>query len=96
MKYVSNPVWKAPEATQRATWTAFFWRRTILEVRDMHTNSNRDVSPVFPELIVLSKAVTRSLNTVSTLSSPARTSIMSELGFVYFLEKTLVKNTVKF
>ena len=52
--------------------------------------------PVLPELMFVSSVATRSLNTVSTLSRPANTSIMSELGFVYFFESTLVRNTVKF
>jgi hypothetical protein len=65
-------------------------------IRDNGLYFERYDIPVFPELIVLSSAVTRSLKTVSTLSSPASTSIMSELGFVYFLENTLVRNTVRF
>jgi len=38
-----------------------------------------------------SNALTKSVNTVSTLSSPASTSIISELGFVYFLASTATR-----
>ena len=43
----------------------------------------------------VSRQFTKSVNTASTRSSPARTLITSELGFVYFLLKIVTKNTVK-
>lgn len=46
-------------------------------------------------MIVLFKVATRSEYTASTLSIPQVTSIMSELGLVYFLVKTTEKNTVR-
>jgi hypothetical protein len=42
-----------------------------------------------------SRAPTKSVNTVSTWSSPANTAMMSELGFVYFLVRTAEKKLVR-
>jgi len=44
--------------------------------------------------MVTSSAVTNSVNTVSILSKPATTFIISELGFVYFFGKTDARNAV--
>ena len=50
---------------------------------------------LLPLRMILSKTATNSEMTWSTSSSPARTVMTSELGFVYFLLKMLVKKTVK-
>lgn len=49
---------------------------------------------LLPFRMVLSKTATKSEMTWSTSSSPARTVMTSELGFVYFLLRMLVKKTV--
>lgn len=49
------------------------------------------VRPVF---IVTSSAATKSVKTASTSSNPARTFIISELGFVYFFGSTEAKKAV--
>lgn len=41
-----------------------------------------------PFLIVTSSAATKSVKTASTSSNPTNTFIISELGFVYFFERT--------
>ena len=51
--------------------------------------------PSRPFLIAVSRVATRSWKAASTLSSPDRTSMISELGLVYFLVKTMEKNTVR-
>lgn len=51
--------------------------------------------PSRPLLIAVSSVATRSWKAASTLSSPDRTSMTSELGLVYFLVKTMEKNTVR-
>jgi hypothetical protein len=51
--------------------------------------------PSRPFLIANSRVATKSWKAVSTLSSPERTSMISELGLVYFLVKTMEKNTVR-
>ncbi len=43
---------------------------------------------------MVSSAPTKSVNTLSTWSRPAKTVMMSELGFVYFLARTAVKNVL--
>lgn len=45
--------------------------------------------------MMLSRAPTKSVKIVSTWSSPARTAIISELGFVYFLGRTAEKKVVR-
>lgn len=45
--------------------------------------------------MIASRDATRSENTVSALSRPAITEMMSELGFVYRLLSTTPRNTVK-
>ncbi len=45
--------------------------------------------------MIESSAPTKSVNTMSMWSRPARTVIISELGFVYFFAKTTVKNVLK-
>jgi hypothetical protein len=49
---------------------------------------------VRPVLIVTSNAATKSVNTASTSSSPARTFIISELALLYFLGSTEARNAV--
>jgi hypothetical protein len=51
--------------------------------------------PSRPSSIAVSRVATKSWNAASTLSSPDRTSMMSELGLVYFLVKTMEKKTVR-
>jgi hypothetical protein len=51
--------------------------------------------PSRPFLIAYSRVATKSWKATSTLSSPERTSMISELGLVYFLVKTMEKNTVR-
>jgi len=51
--------------------------------------------PSRPSSIAVSRVATRSWKAASTLSSPDRTSMMSELGLVYFLVKTMEKKTVR-
>ena len=43
---------------------------------------------------MVSSAPTKSVNTLSTWSRPAKTEMMSELGFVYFLARTAVRNVL--
>ena len=50
--------------------------------------------PSRPSLIAVSRVATKSWKAASTLSNPDRTSMMSELGLVYFLVKTMEKKTV--
>lgn len=50
---------------------------------------------VLPLRMIESNAETKSVNVVSTSSRPVRTSMMSELGLVYFLLKRLTRNAVK-
>ena len=45
--------------------------------------------------MIESSPLARSLKSLSTSSSPARTSIASELGFVYRLFSTALRNAVK-
>lgn len=45
--------------------------------------------------MIASKAATKSVKIWSTWSSPARTAMMSELGFVYFLGSTAEKKVVR-
>lgn len=49
---------------------------------------------VLPLLMVASSAAIKSVKTVSTSSSPARTFIISELGLLYFLGRTEARNAV--
>lgn len=49
---------------------------------------------LLPLRMILSKMATKSEMTWSTSSSPARTVMTSELGFVYFLLRMLVKKTL--
>ena len=50
---------------------------------------------VRPSLMTESKVATRSEKTKSTLSRPAKTSMISELGFAYRLPSTPSKKTVR-
>ena len=49
---------------------------------------------LLPVFIVTSSAATNSVKTASTWSNPARTLIISELGFVYFFTRTDARKAV--
>jgi hypothetical protein len=57
--------------------------------------SLRGYSRLLPLRTMPSRTATNSEMTWSTSSRPARTVITSELGFVYFLLRMLVKKTVR-
>jgi hypothetical protein len=48
-----------------------------------------------PERITMSSVATKSAMTASASCRPARTDMMSELGFVYFLVRAASRKTVK-
>jgi hypothetical protein len=64
-----------------------------MDYQPLHA-SRKMALQVLPVRIVTSSAATNSVKTASTLSSPARTLIMSELGFVYFFERTDARKAV--
>ena len=61
----------------------------------MYAIISESTIPSRPSLIAFSRVATKSWKAASTLSSPERTSMISELGLVYFLVKTMEKNTVR-
>lgn len=64
----------------------------LLVVRIEQLLMNIHVRPV---RITVSNVAMKSVMTVSALFRPARTAMMSELGFVYFLVKAASKKAVK-
>jgi hypothetical protein len=94
VKYERRLVWKAPETTDKATSIAFC-RTSTATVWVSAFSIGKNNSQVLPVRIVTSSAATNSVNTASTWSNPAKTFMISELGFAYFFVRTAAKKAVR-
>lgn len=66
------------------------WMRSVLVVGHAHSSLR-----VRPLRITVSRVAMKSVMTASASCKPARTEMMSELGFVYFFVKAASRKTVK-
>jgi hypothetical protein len=86
-------VWKPTAVIDSVARIALSRSGTTL--RQCVPGSARSNVLLLPERMTVSKVATKSVMTASALSRPARTDIMSELGFVYFLVRAASRKTVK-
>ena len=96
MKYETKLVWYAPDTSEIVASMAFWRTYTMHKIRTL--NHSQTWSPDVHDLpvrMVVSTDAAKSVKTASTSSSPAKTVMISALGFVYRFESTPARNTVK-
>lgn len=103
IRYVKRLVWYAPDVMARATLTALCRISTMCPRQHLYvpagpSASGRGTGPhslLLPLRIMESNELTKSVKTASIWSRPASTVMISELGFVYFLERTAERKMLR-
>lgn len=93
MKYERRLVWYAPDTTDKAASIALR-RMSTISISACPIYLTPGFLQFLPVRIVTSKAATKSVKTASMRSNPAKTAIISELGFGYFFGRIQARNTV--